>query len=167
MSQAPAPSPLPLPPDASASPRAPRAPFAFSPYSSSPPSSSLPPSSTASPRRSPTKRRLVLRAGPETFVASESRLDGTLSLGTGCVIHPKATVIAAAGASIFLGDGVVIEEMAEVLFRGPGRATIGSGTVVMVGAVVDLVPDSPEGSRAVGEWFNKARDEAPGVQTQR
>jgi tetrahydrodipicolinate N-succinyltransferase len=45
---------------------------------------------------------------------------------------------------------VVVEETADVLLRHPGRATIGTGTVVMVGALVDLVPDDAEPS--VGEW---------------
>ncbi|CAK9780914.1 hypothetical protein CC85DRAFT_62416 [Cutaneotrichosporon oleaginosum] len=150
-----APSLAPLPPDAPPQTSPIRPSFASAPRTPTYPSSSSSPRPPSSPtRRSPTKRRLALRAGHNSFVAAESRLEGTITLGQGCVVHPKATIMAVQGASIYLADGVVIEEMAEVIFRHPGRATIGTGTVVMVGAIVDLVPDDDQ--QAVGEWCTLA-----------
>lgn len=122
--------------------------------------------SNASPprsaNRSPTKRRpTTLTAGADTFVAADARLEGTIVMGAGCVVHPRASILVASG-EVYFGDGCVVEENAEVLFRGPGRATVGGGSVVMVGAIVDLVPDQPGegegegGGQSVGEWCSFA-----------
>ncbi|KAL1411275.1 hypothetical protein Q8F55_002226 [Vanrija albida] len=70
-----------------------------------------------------------------------------LSLGSGCVLHPRCSVRVAPGAALALGDGCVVEEDAVLSFSGPGLASVGAHTVFMVACRADLVP-----GEAVGAW---------------
>ncbi|WOO80869.1 uncharacterized protein LOC62_03G004396 [Vanrija pseudolonga] len=120
------------------------------------PSSSSSPSTPRATPRSPSKTHRSLRPPPPPatitqevgcFVSADARLEGSISLGAGCVLHPRCSVRVAPGASVHLADGCVVEEEAVVTFSGKGAARVGAHTVFMVACRVDLVAGD-----AVGPW---------------
>lgn len=109
------------------------------------------PTSHGSPTTSSSSRHShlppVITTGSGCFVAGDSRIEGTLNLGPGCVLHPRCAVLVGPGATLNMGAGCVVEETAVVRFVGPGTATLGSNNVFMVGCVADLVA-----GESVGSW---------------
>ncbi|XP_044739312.1 dynactin subunit 6 [Chrysoperla carnea] len=82
-------------------------------------------------------------------VCEESKLRGDITIGAGCIIHPKATILAEAGP-IVIGDGCLIEELAVIIHKLPIDAPklndgesppilhIGPNNVFEVGCVCEL-----------------------------
>lgn len=70
-------------------------------------------------------------------------LKGDITIGTGSVVHPKATILAEAGP-IVIGDNCIIEEYATIAHRvdqnEPGTVlTIGPNNVFEVGCTVEAL----------------------------
>uniref|UniRef100_A0A0K8TTC7 Dynactin subunit 6 n=1 Tax=Tabanus bromius TaxID=304241 RepID=A0A0K8TTC7_TABBR len=55
---------------------------------------------------------------PEAFVCEESSLRGDITISTGCIVHPSATIIAESGP-IVIGKNCIIEEYATIIHRVP------------------------------------------------
>lgn len=61
-----------------------------------------------------------------------SDVQGDVTLGDGCVLHPTCRVLAADGATISIGAGCVLEELS-VVEADPGtRVVIGAGNLFEV-----------------------------------
>lgn len=80
---------------------------------------------------------------PKAIVCEDSQLKGDITLGYGCVVHPKATILAEAGP-IVIGDNCIIEEYATIAHRvdqgEPGGVlTIGPNNVFEVGCTVEAL----------------------------
>ena len=61
-----------------------------------------------------------------------SKVQGDVTLGDGCVLHPTSRVHAAEGASISIGAGCVLEELS-VIEAPPGASVvIGEGNLLEV-----------------------------------
>lgn len=70
-------------------------------------------------------------------------LKGDITIGNGCVVHPKATILAESGP-IVIGDNCIIEEYATIAHRlgesEPGSVlTIGPNNVFEVGCTVEAL----------------------------
>jgi dynactin-6 len=62
----------------------------------------------------------------------DSDLRGDITFGSGCIVHARATIIAASGSIIF-GEDCVIEENAVILNRRKEIMRIGKENHFMVG----------------------------------
>jgi dynactin-6 len=61
-----------------------------------------------------------------------SDVQGNVTLGDGCVLHPTCRLLAADGATISIGAGCVLEELS-VVEAAPGtRVVIGAGNLFEV-----------------------------------
>ncbi|XP_014611855.1 PREDICTED: dynactin subunit 6 [Polistes canadensis] len=67
---------------------------------------------------SSTGKRSNLKIASGAIVCDESILKGDITIGTGTVVHPRASILAEAGP-IFIGEGNIIEEMATIANRLP------------------------------------------------
>ncbi|XP_043489165.1 dynactin subunit 6 [Polistes fuscatus] len=67
---------------------------------------------------SSTGRRSNLKIASGAIVCDESILKGDITIGTGTIVHPRASILAEAGP-IFIGEGNIIEEMATIANRSP------------------------------------------------
>ncbi|KAI4478988.1 hypothetical protein M0804_011450 [Polistes exclamans] len=65
---------------------------------------------------SSTGKRSNLKIASGAIVCDESILKGDITIGTGTVVHPRASILAEAGP-IFIGEGNIIEEMATIANR--------------------------------------------------
>ncbi|KNC51462.1 dynactin subunit 6 [Thecamonas trahens ATCC 50062] len=82
-------------------------------------------------------RLAVKRSADEVVVAADAVVEGAVTLGAGCIVHPKAVLRATAGSALVLGRGCVVEELAVVeSTAADGTMVLGAGNVVCVGAVV-------------------------------
>lgn len=90
---------------------------------------------------------------PRSIVCEDNNLQGDITIGSGCVIHPCSTIIAESGP-IVLGENCIVEEYATVRYRIPkdhpdyGRLTeegtakpliIGPDNVFEVGCTVEAL----------------------------
>lgn len=80
---------------------------------------------------------------PKAIVCEDTVLKGDITIGNGCVVHPKATILAEAGP-IVIGDNCIIEEYATIAHRvdqnEPGTVlTIGPNNVFEVGSTVEAL----------------------------
>ncbi|KAK2587134.1 hypothetical protein KPH14_002893 [Odynerus spinipes] len=66
-------------------------------------------------------RRSNLKIASGAVVCEESILKGDITIGSGTVVHPKASILAEAGP-IIIGEGNIIEEMATIANRLPPDA---------------------------------------------
>eukprot|EP01102_Stenamoeba_stenopodia_P018098 TRINITY_DN6595_c0_g1_i1.p1 TRINITY_DN6595_c0_g1~~TRINITY_DN6595_c0_g1_i1.p1 ORF type:complete len:198 (-),score=42.35 TRINITY_DN6595_c0_g1_i1:16-552(-) len=57
---------------------------------------------------------MSVRIGPGSVVSQEANISGDVTIGKGCVIHPKCMILAEAGP-ITLGDDNIIEEQCIIL----------------------------------------------------
>lgn len=57
-----------------------------------------------------------MKIAPGAVVCVESKLKGSIIVGSMSVVHPKATIIAEAGP-VFLGENNIIEEQALIIHR--------------------------------------------------
>lgn len=80
---------------------------------------------------------------PGAIVCEESNLKGDITVATGCVIHPSATIIAETG-SIIIGENCIVEEYAKIIFNSstsindkPPVLLIGPNNVFEVGCCVE------------------------------
>ncbi|XP_052860552.1 dynactin subunit 6 [Anopheles cruzii] len=55
---------------------------------------------------------------PRSMVCEDSNLRGDITISSGCVIHPSATIIAESGP-IVIGENCILEEYATVRYRIP------------------------------------------------
>ncbi|KAL2738739.1 dynactin subunit 6 [Vespula squamosa] len=66
-------------------------------------------------------RRSNLKIASGAVICDESILKGDITIGTGTVVHPRASILAEAGP-IIIGEGNIIEEMATITNRLPPDA---------------------------------------------
>ena len=61
------------------------------------------------------------KAHPTALIAQDATLAGTITIGAGCIVHPRASILATAGP-IELGENCVVEELAIIENAGqPGK----------------------------------------------
>ncbi|XP_026472716.1 lutropin-choriogonadotropic hormone receptor-like [Ctenocephalides felis] len=90
--------------------------------------------------RSNSWRRSRLKIYGGALVCEDSHLEGKITIGVGCVLHPKACIIASAGP-VVLGDNCIVEEYASIIYKSTdGKPAppliIGSNNVFEVGCTV-------------------------------
>jgi dynactin-6 len=80
-----------------------------------------------------------LKAHPTALIAQEATLVGDITIGAGCIIHPRASILATAGP-IEIGENCVVEELAVLENTGArideangGTMHIGKGNQFSVG----------------------------------
>lgn len=64
-----------------------------------------------------------IKVFPGAIVCEECKLRGDITIGTGTIIHPSATIIAEAGP-IIIGDYCLIEEQVKIIHRFVGDLTL-------------------------------------------
>lgn len=91
-----------------------------------------------SPRRtlSTIFRRDNLTVGTRVIIAQDADLRGEISVGSGTVIHPKATILALQGA-ISIGSNCIIEEAAVIVNRRSAPIRIGDNNLFEVGCRIE------------------------------
>lgn len=62
--------------------------------------------------------RLSAKVMPGAIVCEESKLKGDITIGSHCIIHPCAVIVAEAGP-IVLGEFCLVEEQAKIIHRLP------------------------------------------------
>jgi dynactin-6 len=73
----------------------------------------------------------TVKAHPTALIAQDATLSGTITIGAGCIIHPRASILATTGP-IELGKNCVIEELAVIENTGrPGEE--GEDLVLRIG----------------------------------
>jgi len=55
-----------------------------------------------------------LKVAPDAVVCVEATLEGEISIGPRCVVHPKASIIAKDGP-VIIGEGNLIEEQSLII----------------------------------------------------
>lgn len=95
-------------------------------------------SSSFEPRRtlSTIFRRDNLTVGTRVIIAQDADLRGEVSVGSGSVIHPKATVLALQGP-ISIGSDCIIEETAVIVNRRSTPLKIGDNNLFEVGCRIE------------------------------
>lgn len=73
-----------------------------------------------------------ITAHPAALIAQDADLRGEIILGEGCIVHPRATIIAASGP-IHIDADCVVEENAVIINRRKEVMLIGKGNHFMVG----------------------------------
>ncbi|WVR05073.1 hypothetical protein IAU60_002085 [Kwoniella sp. DSM 27419] len=73
---------------------------------------------------------------PSAIICQDTELRGDITVGEGCVIHPKAS-IQALGGPIVLGRNCVVEELSVIINRNPSPLHIGDSNQFMVGSRVE------------------------------
>lgn len=68
-----------------------------------------------------------LTADPTALIAQDAKIVGQVSIGPGCIIHPRASLLALAGP-IDLGAGCVVEELAVLVNNGGASEGVGGVT---------------------------------------
>lgn len=105
------------------------------PYDSAPPHHASP--STPMPSSlSALYRRDNLIVGTRVVVAADADLRGEISVGSGTVIHPKATILALSGP-ISIGSNCIIEETAVIVNRRSTPFKIGDNNLFEVGCRIE------------------------------
>ncbi|KAF2895730.1 hypothetical protein ILUMI_10434 [Ignelater luminosus] len=66
-----------------------------------------------------------------SIVCEESKLRGDITIGSNCIIHPSAAIIAEAGP-IIIGDCCLIEEQAKIIHRLPFDQSDKENTPVLI-----------------------------------
>ncbi|TKY85409.1 hypothetical protein EX895_005571 [Sporisorium graminicola] len=77
-----------------------------------------------------------LTVGTRVIVAQDADLRGEISVGSGTVIHPKATILALQGA-ISIGSNCIIEETAVIVNRRSAPIKIGDNNLFEVGCRIE------------------------------
>ncbi|SNX84906.1 related to Dynactin 6 [Melanopsichium pennsylvanicum] len=77
-----------------------------------------------------------LTVGTRVIIVADADLHGEISVGSGTVIHPKATVLALAGP-ISIGSNCIIEESAAIVNRTSAPIRIGDNNLFEVGCRVE------------------------------
>ncbi|KAK9898561.1 trimeric LpxA-like protein [Cystobasidium minutum MCA 4210] len=80
------------------------------------------------------KDRIIV--GSKAIVCQDADLRGEISIGSGCVLHPRCTIFAYAGP-IILGDYCIVEENAVIVNRSKEPMTIGSYNLFEVGCRIE------------------------------
>lgn len=94
-------------------------------------------SSTAPPTTTlPAHRRDNLTVGTRVIIAQDADLRGEISVGSGTVIHPKATILALQGP-ISIGSNCIIEETAVIVNRKSIPIRIGDNNLFQVGCRIE------------------------------
>ncbi|KAI8052253.1 trimeric LpxA-like protein [Syncephalis plumigaleata] len=79
-------------------------------------------------------RKLVV--GPGALVCQDTHLTGNVSIGSGCVLHPKCSVIADVGP-IVIGRNNIIEEGVVIINRNQMPLVIGDENIFEVGSFIE------------------------------
>ncbi|SPO26800.1 related to Dynactin 6 [Ustilago trichophora] len=93
-------------------------------------------SSTLRPTLSTIFRRDNLTVGTRVIIAADADLRGEISVGSGTVIHPKATILALQGP-ISIGSNCIIEETAVIVNRKSTPIKIGDNNLFEVGCRIE------------------------------
>jgi len=73
-----------------------------------------------------------IKIGKDCVVCEQAEIKGDVTIGNGCIIHPKARIIAEAGP-IILGEGNLIEEYS-LIWNRPAEGVVGSTPIMIIGA---------------------------------
>ncbi|PWZ00227.1 trimeric LpxA-like protein [Testicularia cyperi] len=84
----------------------------------------------------PELRRDNLVVGTRVIIPQEADLRGDISIGSGTVIHPKATILALQGP-ISIGSDCIIEETAVIVNRSRNLLKIGDSNLFEVGCRIE------------------------------
>lgn len=74
-----------------------------------------------------------ISAHPSVLIAQDATLQGAITLGQGCIVHPKATISAPNGGSVVIGDNCSFEELSVVRYTGTEEMRIGGDNEFLVG----------------------------------
>uniref|UniRef100_H2ZLW5 Dynactin subunit 6 n=1 Tax=Ciona savignyi TaxID=51511 RepID=H2ZLW5_CIOSA len=66
---------------------------------------------------------------PDALVCDEATLEGSITIGPKCIIHPKAGIYAKDGP-IVIGEGNIVEEQTKIINRNPPGIT-GNTTLII------------------------------------
>ncbi|KAK1924755.1 hypothetical protein DB88DRAFT_486665 [Papiliotrema laurentii] len=77
-----------------------------------------------------------LTAHSTALICQDTNLQGEITIGAGCIVHPKASILAL-GGPIVIGQNCVIEETAAIVNKTQGVMSIGEGNVFMIGSRVE------------------------------
>lgn len=58
---------------------------------------------------------------------------GDITIGSGTVVHPRATIHSLGSGEIVIGSECIIEEFAQIIYRGRGRMVIGDRNLFEAG----------------------------------
>lgn len=92
--------------------------------------------STLPPTLSTIFRRDNLTVGTRVIIAADADLRGEISVASGTVIHPKATILALQGP-ISIGSNCIIEETAVIVNRKSTPIKIGDNNLFQVGCRIE------------------------------
>lgn len=76
--------------------------------------------------------------GTRVIIASDADLRGEISIGSGTVIHPKATILALQGP-ISIGANCIVEELAVIVNRTSQAIKIGDSNLFQVGCRIEAM----------------------------
>ncbi|WWD01523.1 hypothetical protein V866_008468 [Kwoniella sp. B9012] len=84
-----------------------------------------------------------ITAHSRSIICQDTDLRGDITISEGCVVHPKATILALGGA-IVIGKNCVIEEGTIIVNRNKEIMSIGDNNHFMVGCRIEAI--------SVGNW---------------
>ncbi|GAA5843616.1 hypothetical protein JCM11251_007132 [Rhodosporidiobolus azoricus] len=84
----------------------------------------------------PAEIKDLFKVGTKTVVVNDCDLRGDITLGSGTILQPRCTVIAASGPIIF-GSNNIVEELAIIVNRHKEPLIIGDGNLFEVGCRVE------------------------------
>ncbi|PWN42477.1 hypothetical protein IE81DRAFT_124391 [Ceraceosorus guamensis] len=79
-----------------------------------------------------------LTVGSRVTIAADAELRGTISIGSGSVVHPRCTVLALSGA-IVMGSNIIIEETCVIVNRSGRTMKIGDENLFEVGCRIEAI----------------------------
>eukprot|EP00026_Physarum_polycephalum_P015094 Phypoly_transcript_15704.p1 GENE.Phypoly_transcript_15704~~Phypoly_transcript_15704.p1 ORF type:complete len:233 (+),score=49.95 Phypoly_transcript_15704:87-701(+) len=103
-------------------------PPATSPLLSSPVLPRHSPSVSSAASSSPVVRR--------TIICQDANLVGSVSVGEGCILHPKCNILAE-GGPIVIGENNIVEELVTIVNKSSSVLRIGSNNLFEVGAHIE------------------------------
>jgi len=77
-----------------------------------------------------------IKVGSRSIVCQEADIRGDVTIGAGCVLHPKCTMFAYAGP-IVMGDCCIVEETAVIVNRNKAPMVIGSYNLFETGCRIE------------------------------
>ncbi|KAL8292544.1 hypothetical protein RQP46_001156 [Phenoliferia psychrophenolica] len=80
----------------------------------------------------------VIKVGSKAVVVADCDIRGNITIGPGCILHPRCTILAMSGP-IILGSNCIIEESVVLVNRTKQTVVIGDDNLFQVGCRVEAV----------------------------
>ncbi|PWN96927.1 trimeric LpxA-like protein [Tilletiopsis washingtonensis] len=77
-----------------------------------------------------------LTVGSKVVIAADAELRGTITIGNGCVLHPRASIVAL-GGPVHLGADCIVEENVRIVNRRSEALMIGESNLFEVGCFIE------------------------------